>query len=110
MKKELSEIDTRLIHRVDDIIGEETYIDIDGYVDVDDLLSMLDSLEDKYKDLESEFEEYKLDIKENYKRCDINDNHEYYESTITKLNNEVNKQYRFIKEKGLEEEYGKYRG
>ena len=109
MKILLNDIDYRLIERVCEAIGEKINIDMDGYIEVDDILAILDSLEDTYKDLEMEYEEYKENVKENYKPCDVNNNHRFYTRTIEALQKELDKEYSFIKEKGLIEEYGKYR-
>ena len=110
MKILLSDIDYRLIERVCKTLNEKTGIDMDGYIEVDTILSILDDLEDSYSDLKGTFEEYKEMIKENYKRCDVDNNFRFYVGTIERLQNEVDKQFNFIKERGLEEEYGKYNG
>lgn len=108
MKIQLSEIDRRMIERVCDDIFEETGIDENNWIEVDDLLAILDSLEDKFKDLKDELDEYKENVKNNFKPCDVNDNWNYYATTIQKLDEECNKQYQFIIKKGLKEEYEEY--
>ena len=110
MKIQLSEIDQRIIERVCKIILEQTGIDEDGWIEVEDILAILDSLEDSYKDLEIEFDSYKTKIEENYKPIGEGDNYRYYANTIQKLDEECNRQWNFMKEKGLEEEYGEYNG
>lgn len=108
MKIQLSEIDRRLIERVCDDILEETGIDDDNWIEVDDILAILDSLEDKYSDAIIEFEDYREHIKEVCKPCDVNDNWNYYAKTIEKLGEECDRQYQFIIKRGLKEEYDKY--
>lgn len=108
MKVQLSEIDRRLIERVCNIVAEQTGIDDDNWIEIDDLLAILDSLEDHYRDLEDYYKEAAEEMKESYKPCDVNDNWRFYESTIEALQAEINKQHRFIKEKGLIGEYEKY--
>lgn len=108
MKIQLKEIDKRIIERVCKITQERTGIDDDDYIEVDALLAILDSLEDCYKDLEIGFDEYKTNVEENFKPCDVNDNWNYYATTIKKLDKECNKQYQFIVKRGLKEEYEKY--
>lgn len=108
MKIQLSEIDQRVIERVCNIILEDTGIDNEGWIEVDDLLAILDSLEDSYKDLEDEYNEYKENIKDNYKPIGEGDNYRYYANTIQKLDEECNRQWNFICEKGLKEEYENY--
>lgn len=101
MKLQLSEVDRRLIERVCDIICEQTGVDEENWIEVDDILAILDSLEDKYQDLKDSMR----DIKENYKPCDINDNWNYYATTIQRLEKECKKQYDFIKMEGLKDKY-----
>ena len=108
MKIQLSEIDRRLIKRVCNDILEETGIDQDNWIEVKDILAILDSLEDTYKDLEDKYNELQENIKDNYKPCSVNDNHRFYESTIEKLEKRDFNLWNYIKEKGLIEEYEKY--
>ena len=110
MKIQLSDIDRRVLERVSKIINEDPGIDDSNWVEVDTLLAILDSLEDSYKELKYEFEDYKENIKDNYKPIGEGDNYRYYANTIQKLDEECNRQWNFIKEKGLEEEYGEYNG
>ena len=107
MKIQLSEVDYNLINRVCSLLNQETGIDDFNYIEVDTILAILDDLESKYKELEWDYEEYKEKIEDNYKPCDVNDNWRYYANTIEKLQNEIDKQHNFIKEKGLDEEYGR---
>ena len=108
MKIQLTEIDRRLLERISKIINEDAGIDEDNWVEIDTLLSILDSLEDSYKDLEFEYEEYKEKVLDNYKPCDIQDNWRFYSQTISKQEKEITNLWGFIKEKGLEEDYGRY--
>lgn len=110
MKIQLSEVDQRVIERVCNIILEETGIDNEGWIEVDDLLAILDSLEDSYKDLEDEYNEYKENVKDNYKPVGAGDNYRYYANTIQKLDEECNRQYQFIIKEGLKEKYDEYNG
>lgn len=110
MKIQLSDIDRRVLERVSKIINEDPGMDDENWVEVDTLLAILDSLEDSYKELKYEFEDYKENIKDNYKPIGEGDNYRYYANTIQKLDEECNRQWNFIKEKGLEEEYGEYNG
>ena len=110
IKVQLNEINKRLIERVCEDIDEQTGIDADYWIDVDDILSIMDSLEDKYKDIEEQHEEYKEHVLQNYKPIGEDDNYRFYANTINRLDDECNKMWRFIKEKGLEEEYGEYQG
>lgn len=108
MKIQLSEIDRRIIERVCEITEETTDIDADNYIEVDTILAILDSLEDSYKDLEDEYNTYREMISDNYKPIEVNDSHRYYVNTIENLSLEADKMHKFIKEKGLLEEYGEY--
>ena len=108
MKIQLSEIDRRLIERVCNDILEETGIDQDNWIEVNDILAILDSLEDAYKDLEDKYNDLQENIKDNYKPCSVNDNYRFYESTIEKLEKEDFNLWNFIKEKGLIEDYEKH--
>ena len=65
----IEEIDTILIEDVSEELGitnEVVNIKDKAYISGDILLYYLDELFDKYKSLESEFEEYKDNINENY--------------------------------------------
>lgn len=106
VKVQISDVDRRILERVSNITNEDPGVDDYNWVEVDTLLATLDSLEDSYNDLDDTFEKYK----ENHKPCDVNDNWNYYSVTISKLEKECKKQYDFIKEKGLVEEYGRYTG
>lgn len=108
MKIQLSEIDQRVIERVCKIILESPGIDEEGWIEVEDLLAILDSLEDSYRDLEDEYNEYKENIKDNYKPIGEGDNYRFYANTIQKLDEECNKQYQFIIKEGLKEKYEEY--
>ena len=110
MKIQLSEIDQRVIERVCKIILESPGIDEEGWIEVEDLLAILDSLEDSYRDLEDEYNEYKENIKDNYKPVGEGDNYRFYANTIQKLDEECNKQYQFIIKEGLKEKYDEYNG
>lgn len=113
IKARISDVDRRLLERISNITNEDPGVDDYNWVEVDTLLATLDSLEDSYKELENALEdkcqEFE-DFKENHKPCDIGDNWNYYSTTISRLERECKKQYDFIKEKGLVEEYGKYQG
>lgn len=108
MKIQLTEIDRRIIERVCEKINVSVSIDEDNWIEVDSILALLDDLGDAYSDLSYEFEDYKERIKETCKPCDVNDNWNYYSTTIQKLDEECNKQYQFIIRKGLKEEYEEY--
>jgi len=108
MKIQLSEIDQRVIERVCKIILESPGIDEEGWIEVEDLLAILDSLEDSYRDLEDEYNEYKENIKDNYKPIGEGDNYRFYANTIQKLDEECNKQYQCIIKEGLKEKYEEY--
>lgn len=108
IKIQLNEINKRLIERVCNVLEEQTGIDADNWIDVDDILSTLDSLEDKYQDLAYDYDEYKEHVLQHYKPIAEGDNYRFYANTINRLDDECNKMWRFIKEKGLEEEYEKY--
>lgn len=108
MKIQLSEVDQRIVERVCNIILEDTGIDNEGWIEVEDLLAILDSLEDSYKDLEDEYNDYKEHIKENYKPLGEGDDYRFYANSLDKLTNENNNLWKFINEKGLVEDYEKY--
>lgn len=110
MKIQLSDIDRRVLERVSKIINEDPGVDDSNWIEVDTLLAILDSLEDSYKELEYEFDDYKENVKENYKPIGEGDDYRFYSHTINKLNEECDRQWQFIKERGLEEEYGEYTG
>ena len=107
-KIQISDVDRRILERVSNITNEDTGVDEDNWVEVDTLLAILDSIEDRYMDLEDRFNDYKEHIEENYKPIGEADNYRFYSKTIEKLQHELDKEYQFIKEKGLEEEYGRY--
>lgn len=107
MKIQLNEVDRRLIERINEKIQVSTYIDDDDYIEVNDLLALLDDLDDAYNDLSFQYEEYKLNVEENYKPIGEGDNYHYYASTIKRLTKECDRQHEFIKEKGLLGEYGR---
>ena len=109
MKIQLTEIDRRLLERISEIINEDAGIDEDNWVEIDTLLAILDTLEDCYKDLKYEFDEYKVNVLDNYKPCEVNDNWRFYSQTISKQEKEITNLWGFIKEKGLEEDYGRYK-
>lgn len=110
VKIQISDVDRRILERVSNITIEDPGVDDYNWVEVDTLLATLDSLEDKYNELKIEHEKYEENVKDNYKPCDVGDNWNYYSTTISRLERECKKQYDFIKEKGLVEEYGKYQG
>ena len=105
-KVQLSDVDRRLIERIDKLTNYHTDIDEDGYIDVSLILACLDDLETEYHRLDSEYDGFR----ESSKPCDINDSWEYYSTLVYRLQGKINKQYEFIKEKGLEEEYDEYNG
>ena len=107
IKVQLNDVNRRLIERVCDDVEEQTGVDVDNWIDVDDILAILDSLEDKYSDTLDEFKEYKEHILQNYKPVGEEDNWRFYSNTISKLEEECSNMWNFIKERGLEEEYGK---
>lgn len=112
MKILLSDVDLRLIERLKKVVGN-IKVDPDGYIEIDELLGVLWDLKDEYDNTVSVIEEMtdKLDtLKENSKPCDCNDNWRYYQGTIDKLQDIVRSQNDFIKERGLEDDYKKYRG
>lgn len=108
MKIQLSDVDRRIIERVCEKINVSVSIDDDNWIEVDSILALLDDLDDAYNDVTYEYDEYKEHIKETYKPCDVNDNWNYYATTIQKLDEECNRQYQFIIKKGLKEEYEEY--
>ena len=103
IKIRLEEYDINLVNRVSDKTRTQINLDQDGWIDVDDILSLLSELESENTDLQIKLDE----IRENCKPCDINDNWQFYSKTIKDLQIELDKQHKFIKEKGLLEEYGK---
>lgn len=105
MKILLDETDLRLMTRIKDIIGKIS-IDTDGYIEKDELLGVLWDLTDAYDDAIYKIEELDTKIQEEYKPRDVNDNWRFYSHQIEALQEEINKRGEFIKEKGLEEEYG----
>lgn len=112
MKILLSEADLRLIERLKKVVGN-IKVDPDGYIELDELLGILWDMEDEYGNVEKVAQDMteKLDtLKENSKPCDCNDNWRYYQGTIDKLQDIVRSQNEFIKERGLEDDYKKYRG
>lgn len=109
-KIQISDIDRRVLERVSKITGEDPGVDDYNWVEADTLLATLDSFEDKYNEIKNDYEEYKEKVKDNYKPIGEGDNWNYYSTTISRLERECKKQYDFIKEKGLKEEYGSYKG
>lgn len=108
VKAQISDVDRRLLERISNITNEDPGVDDYNWVEVDTLLATLDSFEDKYNEIKNDYEEYKEKVKDNYKPCGVYDNWNYYQVTISKLEKECKKQYDFIKEKGLVEEYEEY--
>lgn len=108
IKVQISDIDRRILERVTKITNEDPGVDDYNWVEVDTLLAILDSIEDKYNELKIEFDEYKEKVKDNYKPISEGSSYRYFANTIKRLDEECKKQYEFIKEKGLEEEYGEY--
>lgn len=109
MKIQLSEVDRRIIERICEKIGVSVDIDGDDWIEVDSILALLDDLDDAYNDISDEYEAYKEKIDDNYKPSDVNDNWRFYSKTIEELNKECDKQYQFIIEKGLKDEYDENR-
>lgn len=68
MKLKLNDIDIRLLERIANITGCETGIEPDGYIDVDILLATMDELEDSYRTLEENYDNYREFVKDNYKQ------------------------------------------
>lgn len=112
MKILLSDVDLRFIERLKKVVGE-IKVDCDGYIAIDELIGVIWDLKDEYDNTVHTLQEMteKLDeLKENSKPCDCNDNWRYYQSTIDKLQDIVRSQRDFIKERGLTDDYKKYRG
>lgn len=105
MKILLDETDLRLMARIKDIVGKIS-IDTDGYIEKDELLGVLWDLTDAFDNAIYKIEELETKIQEEYKPRDVNDNWRFYSHQIEALQEEINKRGEFIKEKGLEEEYG----
>jgi len=110
MKIQISEIDRRIIEKVCEKINVSVDIDGDNWIEIDSILALLDDLEDAYNDLSYEYEEHIEKVKDNYKPCDVNDNWNYYATSIKKLDEECNRQYQFIIKEGLKEKYDEYIG
>lgn len=66
IKIRLEDYDMNLIKRVSDKTRTQINLDQDGWIDVDNLLSLLSELEDYYDNEAQEFEDYKNKVDEFY--------------------------------------------
>ena len=76
IKVRLNDVNISLLERVSNITGTETGIDEDGWIEVDFILSALDELQDKYSELEDHYEDFKQDVKDNFKRKSLKESFE----------------------------------
>lgn len=103
MKVELKDIDINLIENVCEKCGTKPEIDDDGYIEVDTILAILDELDEKCIELEERIEGLEESIRDGHP-----DTYFDFSKKVQSLIAVLEKQSNFIKEKGLEEEYGKY--
>lgn len=103
MKIQLNDIDRRLIERICEKTGYTTGIDEDGWVEVDTLLAHLDELDNEFIRIEERIEKLEETIRENHP-----DTYFDYSRKVENILNELDKQWNFIKERGLEKEYENY--
>lgn len=97
MKYQLSDVDINMLERVCKKIRVSTGIDDDGYIEIDNLLGIIEELEDKYDEAEEDIEDYK----DNYRPIGDESGWDLAHCYQREMENERE----FLEDKGLWKEY-----